>query len=193
MIIGISGDRTNPRNKCGTYADIPKIIPDILKNGAIVSRNRSKAVCGRALWQWTVPDVQGNQKPLIEFVSFNEVYDESKTNHFKKTKGWTNFEYSDMKTSYSADRSLDLSLSEEAARWGYAMYIADDPVVAKYFRNWIKKTTPAFRQSETLVCAIYARDADIFDSLPKIWAPENRGLMTNVKRKEFNIAWSREN
>ncbi|KAF9269928.1 hypothetical protein L218DRAFT_1071437 [Marasmius fiardii PR-910] len=274
-------DRTNHSVKCGMYADVPDIIHDILKNGAklaIVSRNRSKELCDKALWQWTVPDAQGNQRPLIDLVSFNEVYDESKTNHFKKIKGLTNFDYSDMilyddeaineainndvemmlgvtfqvsrdqkgltwdnykkglemwrrnkairspwlrpniepydkrkLIGYSGMDSETIKLlqagerrrdKEEAARWGYAMYIADDPAVAKYFRDWIKKTTPAFCQSETLVCAIYARDGDIFDSLPKIWFPEDWQSMTiNLKKPEnekeqkeleSQIAWNQE-
>lgn len=42
-----SGDYSNGNSKCGMFADIPRIIKDIKKNGAklaIVSRNTSKAL-----------------------------------------------------------------------------------------------------------------------------------------------------
>ncbi|KAK7442512.1 hypothetical protein VKT23_016110 [Stygiomarasmius scandens] len=79
---------------------------------------------------------------------------------------------------------------KEAARWGYAMYVADNPAIAKYFANWIK---PAFggAQATTYVCQIWARDGAIFDRLQKIWVPESEPK-TNVSGKPFDIAWSQE-
>ncbi|KAL0065528.1 hypothetical protein AAF712_007439 [Marasmius tenuissimus] len=79
---------------------------------------------------------------------------------------------------------------KEAARWGYAMYVADDPRVAKYFSDWIKAT--AFGpQAKTIVCEIYARDGDKWDKMNKIWVPDYRhDLKTNVDRDELTVATS---
>lgn len=70
--------------------------------------------CDRALWHWTVRDRNGKEKRLIDLVKFDEVYDGKSvpfgdikpvpetahaadvTTHFRRIKGWTNFEYSDM-------------------------------------------------------------------------------------------------
>ncbi|TFK22409.1 hypothetical protein FA15DRAFT_748753 [Coprinopsis marcescibilis] len=260
-------DRTNANNKCGMYADIPRIVEDILKNGAkiaVVSRNTSKDMCDRALWYWKVKDDHGKEKRLIELVKFDEVYDSEKTVHFEKIKGYTGHHYTEMihyddeapnnivemmlgvtfqvsrdqkgltwenyqegldmwrrnKAIESPWHGLDLNLYPkkkligysgmdletiklleaggrrhdriEAARWGYAMYVADDPAVAKYFANWIKQT--AFGpQAQTIVCAIYARDDSIFNSLPKIWVPDQNDMKTNVSSpNKFQVAWSQE-
>ncbi|EIN11909.1 hypothetical protein PUNSTDRAFT_142120 [Punctularia strigosozonata HHB-11173 SS5] len=55
----------------------------------------------------------------------------------------------------------------EGARWGYAMYVTDNPTIAKFFSEWIKKTTFG-PQASTMVCAIYARDSDIFHRMNKV-------------------------
>ncbi|KAH8107094.1 acid phosphatase-domain-containing protein [Cristinia sonorae] len=81
----------------------------------------------------------------------------------------------------------------ESARWGYAMYIADDINIAKFFANWIK--ADAFGQNtNTYVCEIWARDARKFIAMNKIWFPENGAMMTDNKHKSaFEVAWSQEN
>lgn len=80
---------------------------------------------------------------------------------------------------------------EEAARWGYAMYVADNPAVAKYFAKWIKKTTPDF--GKTIVCSIWARDGDIWDRLNKIWVPDKKKHQTWIgEDDESDIAWKQE-
>jgi len=80
---------------------------------------------------------------------------------------------------------------KEAARWGYAMYIADDPAVAKYFAEWIKKTTQGVQQ--TIVCEIWARDANIWDSMNKVWVPDQQYMQSNVNSGDTNkIAWVQE-
>ncbi|KAK7458729.1 hypothetical protein VKT23_009728 [Stygiomarasmius scandens] len=278
-------DRSNHKNKCGMYSDIPRIIPDILKNGAqlaIVSRNTSKEMCDRALWYMKVPDENGNEKSLIYLVKYDEVYDKDKTVHFAKIKDWSGFDYADMvqvnvslpyvlsemfsaqilyddeainntvemmlgvtfqvsrdqkgltwdnyqqglemwrrnksiispylgtnPISYPKKKmigysGMDLSTIQllenggrrhdrkEAARWGYAMYVADDPRVANYFSEWIKGN--AFgQQATTIVCRIWARDGVIFEQLPKIWVPDRGNLKTNVQSWDaFRIAWSQE-
>ncbi|KAF8835570.1 hypothetical protein BDN67DRAFT_912794 [Paxillus ammoniavirescens] len=260
-------DRTNHKIKCGLYADVPRIIEDILKNGAqiaIVSRNSSKALCDRALWYWKAKDASGKERSIIDMVKFDEVYDRPKTEHFAKIKGWSKFEYSDMilfddeaihntvemllGVTFQVSRDQkgltwdnyqqgikmwrrnqrirspflgrDLSLypkkkligyagmdqgtinllqnggrrqdRKEAARWGYAMYVADNPAIASYFTEWIKSN--AFgKDAKTQVCALWVRDGDLFDSLNKIWVPDQANLKTSVdKWDEFRIAWSQE-
>ncbi|KAG7097706.1 hypothetical protein E1B28_005030 [Marasmius oreades] len=257
-------DRTNHNRACGMYADVPKIIQDILKNGAklaIVSRNTSKGMCDRALWHWTIQDQHGKDKRVIELVNFNEVYDADKTTHFRKIKGWTNFDYSDMilyddeainntvemmlgvtfqvsrdqkgltwdnyqegldiwrrtkaihslwhgtaLNSYPKRKLIGFSGMDmgtiqqleaggrrtdrkEAARWGFAMYVADDPRVAIWFNQWIKTYFPGVA---TTVCAIYARDGDIWDRMNKIWVPDSRNDLKQNRASDFALGWSEE-
>ncbi|EIW81807.1 hypothetical protein CONPUDRAFT_72193 [Coniophora puteana RWD-64-598 SS2] len=68
---------------------------------------------------------------------------------------------------------------EESARWGYASYITDNPAVAQYFRQWIKKD--AFKHSQTYVCELWVRDMDLFIATNKIWVPESQLKHTGVK------------
>ncbi|KAF8649632.1 hypothetical protein AX16_005721 [Volvariella volvacea WC 439] len=235
-------DRSNWDNKCGMYADVPKIIEDILKNGAqiaIVSRNTSKAMCDRALWYWKVNDQHGNQKSIIDLIKYDEVVDEPKTKHLERIKDWSGFDYFDMilfddeatnsivemilgvtfqvsrnqkgltwdnyqegiemwrrnqairvpfvgknldlypkkkLIGYSGMDEETIQLLEnggrrhdrtEAARYGYAMYVADNAAIAKYFSSWIKGN--AFGQgAQTNVCSVWVRDGDIYDNLAKI-------------------------
>ncbi|TFK22407.1 hypothetical protein FA15DRAFT_748747 [Coprinopsis marcescibilis] len=263
-------DKTNAQNKCVMYEDVPRIIEDILKNGAklaIVSCNTSKDLCDRALYFFKVKDGSGKEKRLIELVSFDEVYNSEKTVHFEKIKGWAKCHYTDMilyddeainniveiklgvtfqvsrdqkgltwanyqqgisvwrrnkeietpwlgndaklypKKKFIGYSGMDLDTinlleaggrrhdRKEAARWGYSMYIADDPLIAKYFSDWIKDPTVGLGPSaKTVVCAIYFRDESIFNKIPKIWVPEDKTLQTNnVSGKPFDIAWSQEN
>ncbi|KAJ8520249.1 hypothetical protein ONZ45_g2929 [Pleurotus djamor] len=80
---------------------------------------------------------------------------------------------------------------KEAARYGFAVYVADNPAIAKYFKDWIKY---AFGGSaaETIVCKIYARDGSVWDRLNKVWASEHTTLKTDVTKSAFEIAWSQE-
>ncbi|KAF5384502.1 hypothetical protein D9757_006410 [Collybiopsis confluens] len=257
-------DRTNNRIACGMYADIPRIIKDILQNGAklaIVSRNTSKAMCDKALWYWTVQDQNGQDKTIIDLVSFDEVYNKDKTEHFRAIKGYSKVDYSDMilyddeafnntvemmlgvtfqvsrdqkgltwdnyqegldiwrrtKDIYSPWNGLNVgsypkrkligysgmdmgtireleaggrrSDRKEAARWGFAVYVADDPRVAIYFNNWIKRYFPG---TQTVVCAIYARDGGIWDRMNKIWVPDFRNNIKQNRSSEFMLGWSEE-
>ncbi|PPR01111.1 hypothetical protein CVT24_000407 [Panaeolus cyanescens] len=238
-------DRTNSNFKCQLYPDVPRIVEDILKNGAklaIVSRNKYKNMTDRVFYYFMAKDKDGKDRRLIELVSYDEVYDKHKTEHFRAIHGYNGEPYMDMlhfdkmKQSTRVEMMLgqyDLNLVEryklgahkniprgarhlaskligysgmdldtiellekggrrqdrkEAARWGYAMYVADDPRVAKYFSDWIKKT--AFGpQAKTIVCRIYARDGDIWDNMNKIWVPDNRhDLKTHVDKDEITVA-----
>ncbi|KAJ8514905.1 hypothetical protein ONZ45_g7603 [Pleurotus djamor] len=263
-------DRSNPSIKCGMFADVPEIIGDILKNGAklaIVTRNRSQALCDRVLWYWKANDGTGTYKPILELTSYYEVYDTDKVEHFKKIRSyyhqanftdmilfddeatnntvemmigvtfqvsrdqkgltWDNYRtgidmwrrnqsiitpflglnlacyprhkfigYSgmDINTTKLLESGLRRNDREEAARWGFAVYVADNPAIAKYFAGWIK---PFFQgqpnnSAQTIVCKIYVRDGDIWNRINKIWVPDDINIQTNVKSTPFHVGWSQE-
>lgn len=93
-------DRSNHANQIHISKDIPKIVADILKNGAslaIVSRNTSKALCDRALYYIKAVDPStGELKPIIKMTRYDEVVDESVSKHFKRIHGWSKFDYPEM-------------------------------------------------------------------------------------------------
>ncbi|KAJ6470964.1 hypothetical protein C8R45DRAFT_1165645, partial [Mycena sanguinolenta] len=80
--------------------DVPSIINHIARNHsriAIVSSNRNKALCDRALWYFKSFDpVTGRPKPIIEFVQYDEVYAGDKTQHFQRIGAWSDIQYTDM-------------------------------------------------------------------------------------------------
>ncbi|PPR01113.1 hypothetical protein CVT24_000409 [Panaeolus cyanescens] len=249
-------DRTNATLRCELYPDVPQIVSDILQHGAklaIISRHSSRAMIERALYYFIVKDNYGHDRRLIELVTYLEVYNRHKTEHFRAIQGYNDEPYMNMilfdhmkqsttrvemllgqsnlslvvhyksdahkcvyylgvtfehcpdglnwnryqegiatwrrtkalhspwrgpePTAYPKRKligysGMDLDTikllekggrrqdRKEAARWGYAMYVADDPRVAKYFSDWIK-----------------------------IWVPDNRhDLKTNVNEDEVTIA-----
>ncbi|KIY73873.1 Metallo-dependent phosphatase [Cylindrobasidium torrendii FP15055 ss-10] len=93
-------DRSDHTNKIKMNPDIPRIIHDILNNGAflaIVSRNKSKALCDRALYYFHAQDPKsGEMKPIIKLVRYDEVADEPLSQHFKRIRGWSKYAYTDM-------------------------------------------------------------------------------------------------
>ncbi|KAK7458726.1 hypothetical protein VKT23_009725 [Stygiomarasmius scandens] len=93
-------DRSNHANQIHLNKDIPRIVTDILANGAslaIVSRNTSKALCDRALYYFKAKDPEsGEMKSIIKMVRYDEVVDEPKTEHFKRIHNWSKYDYSDM-------------------------------------------------------------------------------------------------
>ncbi|KAH8107097.1 acid phosphatase-domain-containing protein [Cristinia sonorae] len=248
------------------YPDVPGIVTDIIKNGAmlaIVARTSSdnKAIYDRALWFFKTEDFSGDQRPIIDTVKFDEVYDEEKTVHLGKIRDVSGLQYSDMilfddepansivtvilgasfqlcsdkkgltwatyqqgieqwrrcqqirspylgpglstypepmLIGYSGMDEDTVKLlvegknridTKESARWGFAVYVADNPAVAQYFRNWIKKD--AFRKSQTFVCEIWVRDKTKFLAAQKIWVPE-RLRHTNVKSGNLAIIAKRQ-
>ncbi|KAH8107091.1 acid phosphatase-domain-containing protein [Cristinia sonorae] len=82
--------------------------------------------------------------------------------------------------------------TEESARWGYAIYIADDPAMANFFAEWIKGDTFG-PQAETHVCEVWARDMNLWKQVPKIWYPEAYDHQTDNKHwNAWQIAWRQE-
>ncbi|KAJ8501497.1 hypothetical protein ONZ45_g11921 [Pleurotus djamor] len=261
-------DTDNPAIKCGMHSDIPAIVEDILKNGAklaIVCHSQNKAMCDRALWYWKAPDANGDYKPIIDLVSYDENSDKNMVHHFdailsyydndasysdmilfdddptsnivemmvgvtfqivRGTKGLTMATYKAGIETWRRNQSIitpfvGLNLNDysrplflgysgmdiesiellekgwrkhdrkEAARWGYACYITDDPAIAKYFGDWIKYAFGG-SQAKTVVCAMFARDEDQWKALKKVWVPET-ATQTNVNNKPNTVAWSQEN
>ncbi|KAJ8502020.1 hypothetical protein ONZ45_g11923 [Pleurotus djamor] len=261
---------SNPGIKCGMFADVPEIIGDILKNGAklaVVARNNSQALCDRALWYWKANDGTGNYKPLIELVSFNEVHNNDKVEHFKKIQSYTHANFADMilfddeatnntvemmiGVTFQVSRDqkgltwenyragidmwrrnksiitpfLGLNLSsyprhkfigysgmdigtikllesglrrndrKEAARYGFAVYVADNPAICTPVRSTFKNgsnTLLGGQSAQTIVCKIYARDGDTWDRMNKVWVPDETTLKTDVNGTPFNVGWSQE-
>lgn len=101
-------DQSNHANKLHMGEDIPRIVSDIVKNGAslaIVSRNTSKVLCDRVLYYFRAEDPKdGETKAIIKMVRYDEVADEPKTEHFKRIHHWSKYPYSDM-LYFSGDRS----------------------------------------------------------------------------------------
>ncbi|KAK7440993.1 hypothetical protein VKT23_016773 [Stygiomarasmius scandens] len=62
------------------------------------------------------------------------------------------------------------------ARWGYGLYVSDNPQVAMFFSQWLRSKDV----SKLRVCEIYARDKDVFmNDLKKIWYWPEHGYLTN--------------
>ncbi|KAK7000384.1 acid phosphatase-domain-containing protein [Favolaschia claudopus] len=250
-------DRRNSHNTIMLFPHVLPVIQDLLAHGvqvAVVSRNTSKALCDRALWHFGI----------IGSVSYDEVYDVSKINHFARIQTYTaqsgeQIDFSDMllfdddpknreveitfgvtfKTiqkgkgltwkSYQEGlavwrrnkfcmRSIPASLSVQhkkrfvgwvgtsgaiaaryrqglrrqdysrPARYGYGLYLTDDPAIAMFFAKWDRPLHDSY------ICAIYARDGELFDKIHKLWIPEANLLQTdNEHGTEDEIAQSQEN
>jgi len=103
-------DRSNPENFISLFPDVPRIITDLATSGVqivIVSRNTSKALCYRALYYFQAKDPRTKgSKPIIELARFNYICDEPITEHLKKMRSWSRFEYSDM-ILFDADQRSD--------------------------------------------------------------------------------------
>ncbi|KAK7049088.1 acid phosphatase-domain-containing protein [Favolaschia claudopus] len=271
-------DRRNSHNTIMLFPHVLPVIQDLLAHGvqvAVVSRNTSRALCDRALWHFGI----------IGSVSYDEVYDVSKINHFARIQAYTaqsgeQIDFSDMllfdddpknreveitfgvtfKTlqndngltwdSYQAGlavwrrnklcmRGIPLSLTEQGkkrfvgwvgtsgpnaaryrqglrrldysrpARYGYGLYMTDDPAVAMFFASWDRPVHDRY------ICAIYVRDGELFDQIhkvsilsssfflkqkisnfdtwPQLWIPENNLLKTdNEHGTQDEIARSQE-
>ncbi|THV03744.1 hypothetical protein K435DRAFT_791497 [Dendrothele bispora CBS 962.96] len=76
---------------------------------------------------------------------------------------------------YAAGQRRPFSKSRPA-RWGYGLYVADNPQVAMFFAQW-KRSKDI---SQLRVCKVYARDRDIFkNELKKVWFWPNSAYMTD--------------
>ncbi|KAF9524645.1 acid phosphatase-domain-containing protein [Crepidotus variabilis] len=92
-------DKRNYNKQIRIYDDISAIVSDVLKNGAklaIVSRTSSKALSDRALYYFNTINTDGKEWSIIHLVTYDEVVNESKANHFRRIHGWSNNDYSEM-------------------------------------------------------------------------------------------------
>ncbi|KAF9524659.1 acid phosphatase-domain-containing protein [Crepidotus variabilis] len=93
-------DSTNRNNWIRVYNDIYNIVQDLLRNGAklaIVSRNPNKNMCDRALYYFNAPNPgdHNNEYSLSHLVTYNEIVDQSKVEHWRRIHGWTQEDYSE--------------------------------------------------------------------------------------------------
>jgi len=89
-------DNSNHSNYITLFEDVPDIVHDISVRGiklAIVSSNTSEALCNRALALFQAPDANNQLKPMISFVTYNELGKDGKTNAFTRIKEWSGASY----------------------------------------------------------------------------------------------------
>jgi len=93
-------DRTDHNKWIRVFDDISGIVNDILKRGAkvaIVSRNPSKSMCDRALYYFnTINPSDGKEWSIIHLVTYDEVIDQSKVQHFRRIRAWSTSDFSDL-------------------------------------------------------------------------------------------------
>ncbi|KAI1128303.1 acid phosphatase-domain-containing protein [Nemania abortiva] len=99
-----------------------------------------------------------------------------------KTIGWVG---TDKHTSDLYMNGQRRTKSGRPSRWGFALYVADDPSIAAEFAKWR-------RDSDTdnqYICEIYVRDFEIFRAMDKVWVPEDGPApQTNSDRGDNHIA-----
>ncbi|KAF9529477.1 acid phosphatase-domain-containing protein [Crepidotus variabilis] len=252
-------DKTNKNMWIKQYNDIANIVYDILKNGAklaIVSRNRNKEMCDRALTFFNAnnPNDGNKEYSIIHLVTYDEIIDQSKVEHWRRIHGWSGEDYSEflmfddeaahnsvrievgvtfqqardkkglywdlyieglnawrraktviMHNTPTAPKNrkligysglpgfwIDLIGKGEGIvepktpyRWGYAFYIADYIELAKYFCGW---NGTWINDDGSKVCEVWVRDYEAWQSINKVWVPENGGGLIQMN----NIHWSYE-
>jgi magnesium-dependent phosphatase 1 len=86
-------DRSDHNKWVRAFDHVSGIIRDVLANGAklaIVSRNPSKAMTGRALYYLKAIDPSDNlERSIVDIFKYNEVADESTVQHFRRIRAWS--------------------------------------------------------------------------------------------------------
>ncbi|KAJ7511423.1 hypothetical protein B0H11DRAFT_2215249 [Mycena galericulata] len=82
--------------------------------------------------------------------------------------GWVGTNAANMQRYRNGERRLDHS---RPARWGYGLYITDDPAVAHFFAFWARNPAEGM-----FVCAMYVWDGNVFDD---IWVPDDDKIQTD--------------
>ncbi|KAK0727045.1 acid phosphatase-domain-containing protein [Lasiosphaeria miniovina] len=65
--------------------------------------------------------------------------------------------------------------TDRAARWGYAMYVADDPRIAAFFSKMGRENTP----DDQYIVKLYVRSSQAFDFISKVWYPSKGSWQIN--------------
>ncbi|KAI9509692.1 acid phosphatase-domain-containing protein, partial [Russula earlei] len=79
------------RTKIRVFDDISNIVHDILKNGARL------AIVSRRLYYFnTINPKNGREWSIIHLVTYDEVIDQSKVQHFKRIRTWSASDFSDL-------------------------------------------------------------------------------------------------
>ncbi|KAI0896510.1 hypothetical protein F4806DRAFT_508393 [Annulohypoxylon nitens] len=61
------------------------------------------------------------------------------------------------------------SKAARPSRWGWALYVSDDPSIAAEFARWLR----APDDDDACICEVYVRDYEAFLEMNKVWVPEN--------------------
>ncbi|KAK7049090.1 acid phosphatase-domain-containing protein [Favolaschia claudopus] len=105
--------------------------------------------------------------------------------------GWVGTDTKTMERYRHGQRRLEYS---RPARYGYGMYLSDDPNVAMHFAGWGGVGQSTRQTGDMYICAIYARDGELFDRIPKFWVSESGQYQTdNLHNNEADVAWAQEN
>ncbi|KAI1286526.1 acid phosphatase-domain-containing protein [Xylaria venustula] len=226
--------------KCRVATDFPAIVYDVLRNGgriAIASRNTNKNLTNRALSFIQVEDPRdGRPKPFTNYITYNEVFDKSKLEHFQLFRDWSKKTYHQMVLFDDQNANKDVELwkgvtfqkvkdpsagitwheyckgidqwrrynalripvptrydtvyepyfvgfvgtdvpnaeryarglrrlpTTRSARWGYGLYVTDDPNIAIFFSSNERSDVEA----NLRIVALYARDRSAFMAMNKV-------------------------
>ncbi|KAJ8503613.1 hypothetical protein ONZ45_g10711 [Pleurotus djamor] len=93
--------KCNPNSHVKLFVEVPSIVHDILKRGikvAIVTKHPSAALCNRALWYFKARGADGQARPIIEMVSYNEILgpNVAKASAFRKIQAWSGAPFAEM-------------------------------------------------------------------------------------------------
>ncbi|KAK7000382.1 acid phosphatase-domain-containing protein [Favolaschia claudopus] len=104
--------------------------------------------------------------------------------------GWVGTDAKTMERYRRGQRRLDYT---RPARYGYGLYLSDDPAIAMYFAGWGGNGQTNRQRGDMYVCAIYARDGNLFDQIPKFWVSESGPYQTdNMHQTKAAVAWAQE-
>ncbi|KAF2501613.1 hypothetical protein BU16DRAFT_556093 [Lophium mytilinum] len=63
--------------------------------------------------------------------------------------------------------------SSRPSRWGWGMYVADNPEMAAFFARWGRENDP---DTNIYICRLFVRDFEIFRQMDKVWVAEKGSI-----------------
>ncbi|KAF2815546.1 uncharacterized protein BDZ99DRAFT_516265 [Mytilinidion resinicola] len=63
--------------------------------------------------------------------------------------------------------------SSRPSRWGWGMYVADNPEMAAFFVRWGRESDPDIN---IYICRLFVRDFEIFRQMDKVWVAEDGSI-----------------
>ncbi|KAH7395927.1 hypothetical protein BKA64DRAFT_709303 [Cadophora sp. MPI-SDFR-AT-0126] len=77
--------------------------------------------------------------------------------------------------------------STRPSRWGWGLYVADDPFVAAAFTQYQREHTP----DDQYICQVFVRDFEVFKQMDKVWVAEDGSVpMTDICSGDDSVAES---